>query len=273
MTQGKSLHIGVNVVDPDHYRGWSGPLKGCENDATAMHALASGEGFDATLMLTAAATRASVSEHISNAASELGDGDFFFLTYAGHGGQVKDVDGDEDDQKDETWCLYDGQLLDDELSVLWAGFDKGVRILLLSDSCHSGSVSKGGAIVDDVEDPEEEGVAYRYMPRDAAVETYRKNRGFYSEIQLDLPDPRPTISATVRLISGCQDHQRSSEKDGNGLFTRALTTLWSDGSFDGAYKELHDALCASLPDKQQPNHLVIGSANPDYDRQRPFLIG
>lgn len=272
MAVGKSLHIGVNVVDPDHYRGWSGPLKGCENDAKAMHALSTKEGFDATLLLTAAATRSSVSEHIASAASELQSGDIFLLTYAGHGGQVKDVDGDEDDQKDETWCLYDGQLLDDELSVMWAGFSHGVRVLLLSDSCHSGSVSKGGGIVDGAADPAEEGGVYRYMPRDAAIETYRKNRGFYSDLQLALPDPRPVISATVRLISGCQDHQRSSEKDGNGLFTRALTTLWADGSFEGNYAELHAAVCGLLPEKQQPNHLVIGSPNSEYDRQRPFSV-
>ena len=49
------------------------------------------------------------------AAKALKPGDLFFLTYSGHGGQVPDVTGDEDDKQDETWCLYDGQLIDDEL--------------------------------------------------------------------------------------------------------------------------------------------------------------
>jgi len=273
MAQGISLHIGVNDVDPDHYNGWSGPLKACENDADDMHRLAVDQGFDATVLKTAAATRAGVTGHIEKAAGVLESGDFFLLTYAGHGGQLKDVDGDEEDLKDETWCLFDGQLLDDELNVLWAQFAGGVRILLLSDSCHSGSVSKGmsagtKAIADD-----DDGGTYRFMPRKAAVDTFKKNRQFYASLQLDLPDPRPSISATVRLISGCQDNQRSGESQGNGLFTRALTTLWEGGKFEGDYDRLHRLICEALPDRQQPNQLVLGTPNPDYDRQRPFAIG
>ena len=38
--KGISLHLGLNVVDPDHYGGWDGALKACEADANAMEALA-----------------------------------------------------------------------------------------------------------------------------------------------------------------------------------------------------------------------------------------
>jgi metacaspase-1 len=44
------------------------------------------------------------------------------------------------DKKDETWCLYDGELIDDELYNELGGFAAGVRVLVLSDGCHSGSV-------------------------------------------------------------------------------------------------------------------------------------
>ena len=40
MSQGLSLHIGLNEVDPVHYGGWKGTLRGCENDARDMAALA-----------------------------------------------------------------------------------------------------------------------------------------------------------------------------------------------------------------------------------------
>src|SRR6185369_3810224 len=46
----------------------------------------------------------------------------------------------EDDALDETWCLWDRQLIDDELYCLWSRFKPGVRIVVLSDSCHSGTV-------------------------------------------------------------------------------------------------------------------------------------
>ena len=74
---------------------------------------------------------------------ELEAGDIFFVTYSGHGGQVPDLnDEDETDGSDETWLAYDRQIVDDELYELWAKFKPGVRILVLSDSCHSGSVNK-----------------------------------------------------------------------------------------------------------------------------------
>ena len=88
-----------------------------------------------------------------SAAKTLQGGDLFFLTYSGHGGQVPDVNGDEADKKDETWCLYDGQLIDDELYFELSKFAAGVRILVLSDSCHSGTVTRE-AIFAAADDPE-----------------------------------------------------------------------------------------------------------------------
>ena len=38
--------------------------------------------------------------------------------------------------------LYDRQLIDDELYQLWSAFTAKVRIVMLSDSCHSGTVAK-----------------------------------------------------------------------------------------------------------------------------------
>ena len=277
MVRGVSLHIGINEVDASHYAGWSGTLEACERDADAMHAIATQQGFESSLLKTKSATRAAVIEHIKRLAGEHGlrDGDIFLLTYAGHGGQVTDVDGDEDDLKDETWCLFDGHLLDDELNLLWADFSPGVRILLFSDSCHSGSVSKGegfGASSEDALSAESEPVRYRFMPRDAAVRTFRENRDFYTDLQLQIPDPRPRIHATVRLISGCQDDQLSAEVFGSGRFTRALKRLWSDGAFVGCYADFHREICALLPSTQQPVHTVLGPPNPSYDEQRPFTI-
>ena len=99
-----------------------------------------------TLLLTKKATRDAVLRTMRAAAKSLAAGDLFFLSYSGHGGQVPDVSGDEDDKQDETWCLYDGQLIDDELYFELGRFAEGVRILVLSDSCHSGTVTRDAAM-------------------------------------------------------------------------------------------------------------------------------
>lgn len=142
MPQGQSLHIGLNNVDPAHYEGWDGPLTACEADAKDMAALASKHSFKTNVLFTSAATSFAVKAAILGAAELSRRGDTFFLTYSGHGGQVPDTNGDEPDQQDETWCLYDREFVDDELYVLWAKFKPGVRIVVLSDSCHSGSVTR-----------------------------------------------------------------------------------------------------------------------------------
>src|SRR5215217_5847802 len=101
---GRSLHIGLNSVAPSHYEGWSGPLGGCEFDANDMAALARSRGMAPKVLLTKNATRARVLAGIRAAATRLKKGDMFFLTYSGHGGQMRDVTGEEEDSRDETWC-------------------------------------------------------------------------------------------------------------------------------------------------------------------------
>ena len=122
--RGISLHIAVNHCDPDHYNGWSGPLKSCEHDADTMQGIARARGFETNQLKTEQATRDGVKQAIKNAARELNPGDIFLVTYSGHGNQVPDVTGDEEDNEDDTWCLHDGQLLDDELLLADNAFNK-----------------------------------------------------------------------------------------------------------------------------------------------------
>ncbi len=134
-----------------------------------------------TVLLTKKATRSNVLAGMRAAAKALKTGDLFFLTYSGHGGQVPDVTGEEPDKQDETWCLYDGQLIDDELYFELSRFAAGVRILVLSDSCHSGTVTR--------ERPPPPATAHqrpKLMPAAVAMRTYREHQAFYDKLQLDL---------------------------------------------------------------------------------------
>ena len=110
MAKGMSLSIGLNAVDPKHYGDWSGELNACEADAAEMSALAKSRGFRPTVLLTRRATRARVQAELGKAARQLAAGDIFMLSYSGHGGQLPDLNRDEPDAQDETWCLFDGGL-------------------------------------------------------------------------------------------------------------------------------------------------------------------
>jgi len=290
-----SVHIGLNAVSAAHYGGWSGELAACEFDANDMAAIAKSRGMKSTVLITKKATRSNSLAAIRAAAKALKSGDMFFLTYSGHGGQVPDSNGDEPDKQDETWCLYDGQLIDDELYFELSRFASGVRILVLSDSCHSGSVIRDVpptvAVLPTAVPPQRP----KNMPRSVALRTYRDNQSFYDKLQADvakaagdkLVDPDAALAhvaasgrltAIVKkfgpaaiLISGCQDNQTSMDGDHNGAFTEQVLNAWNNGGFSGNYATFHAAVRSRLPSTQSPNLFTLGTAG-TFLAQQPFSV-
>ena len=286
-----SLHLGLNSVDPKHYAGWSGDLAACEFDADDMAAIARSQGMKPTVLMTRKATRAAMLAALRGAARTLKSGDFFLMSFSGHGGQVADVTGEEGDKLDETWCLYDGQLIDDELYAELANFAAGVRILVFSDSCHSGTVVRAAPPVAGLAPAERP----RLMPPSVALRTYRENKDFYDTLQLDLAakagkpyvDPDAALAnvavsgrlsaivrefkAAVILISGCQDNQTSMDGEHNGAFTEKLLIVWDNGAYRGAYAAFHARIRSMLPPTQSPNLFTLGKAGV-FLSQRPFTV-
>jgi metacaspase-1 len=280
MGQGISLHIGLNRVDPAHYNGWDGALNACEFDANDMQAVAESRGFQTNKLLTEEATADAVIAAIEQAAGQLAQGDLFVCSYSGHGGQVPDGNGeDEEDRSDETWVAYDRQLVDDELYALWGKFAPGVRIFVLSDSCHSGTVTRRiDAPVPDLVATRQKAAAhsprYRALPRDVMIATYRAHAELYDQIQENTPGSEEADpGATVLLISGCRDDQLSLDGFANGLFTENLREVWNDGAWDGGHAEFREAIRERMPDTQQPNYTRVGASNPEFEGQTPFTIG
>ncbi len=276
MAKGMSLHIGLNAVDAGHYQGWSGELVACEADADDMEAIARKRDFATTKLLTKKATRHAVLQALADAAAKLEKGDILWLSYSGHGGQVPDTNGDEDDRKDETWCLYDGELVDDELYAALGKLRAGVRVLMLSDSCHSGTVARDMYYrAKPVAASEGAPPRYRAMPRDVALRVYRAHRKFYDDIQAAVKPKAASadsIGASVILISGCQDNQTSSDGDFNGLFTSRLLEVWHDGAFGKAYPRFHRAIVNLMPPDQTPNYYAVGAPDKAFAKQSPFTI-
>jgi len=293
MAKGMSIHFGLNHLDPTHYAGWEGRLNACENDARCMQQIAEKAGYQTNLRLSDQATRAAMIELLTKAATDLRGGDILLVTYSGHGNQVPDLDGDEADGLDETWCLYDGQIVDDELYRLYGALADGVRVLILSDSCHSGTVAKmmfyqsvlpsNLAAVSDVTKlgaPPAKAIVYgpKFVPPDVALRTLQLNKEFYEKIGNPMPKVGPggkdgeTAKASIRLISGCQDNQVSFDGAVNSTFTAALLLVWDSGTFQGDYEDFHLKIQRMMLPTQSPNHYKVGKLDLAYDHQRPFTI-
>ncbi len=279
MAKGISLHIGLNHVDPAHYNGWDGALQACIQDANDMKALAQSLGYTASMLIEKDATVRKVTRAITTAAQQLVAGDTFFITYSGHGGQVPDRNGDEaqkdsdelgefPDRYDETWVLYDRQLVDDELFYLWSLFAPKVGIVMFSDSCHSGTVAKPMPWEVPVEAP-----GSRRMPLDVEEQTYAAHKRQYDAVQKKVPTrSASSIQASVVLISGCQDNQTSADGRVNGRFTGRLLEVWGGGTFKGSASRLRKAIVAGMPPDQTPNYYVVGRANKSLTTRQVLRI-
>ena len=107
-----------------------------------------------------------------------------------------------------------------------------MRIVVLSDSCHSGTVTRGapgrrtrgrrGA-------GDEDDVRPKQLPLHVAIATEKAHAALYAKLQKEIPSKRlTTVAATVVLISGCQDDQFSNDGRRNGVFTGALLKAWKE---------------------------------------------
>ena len=247
-----SLHIGVNHVDTSsqcYEDDWESELNSCEADALAMLKIAQDLDYEySKILLTKDATRANFFKAINYFQTEkLKPGDLLLITFAGHGGQVEDKDGDEEDGMDETWCFYDGNLVDDNLYELLKTFEEGIRILIISDSCHSGDILR---------DAEEE--------MEDETDLLYGNSGVKN---------LPGVKAAVQMISSCQEFEYSRENKSQGLFTSILLEVWDDGNFEGNYIEFYDAIVSEMPfcNNQTPNHLMGGVGYESFSEEVSFM--
>ncbi|MGW3151853.1 caspase family protein [Streptomyces sp. NPDC001177] len=291
---GYSLHIGLNQVDAAAYGGWNGQLSGCVNDALAMQRLADATGYRSMILLDAQATSQAVIGEIARLARQAVHGDICLISYSGHGGQVDDLNGDENDNLDETWVCYDRQVVDDELAQMWSQFEPGVRVVVVSDSCHSGTVARDRTVremrralldahardaapsalaeIAPAETVITQG-APKAMPLEFWLADNAARRGTYQFVQaLSGPHTACNTSAQVILLAGCQDNQLSYDGSVNGQFTGALLQVWNVGAYTGDYRNFVTAIGRLLLPDQTPNLDTVGNVDAAFLSQRPFTI-
>ncbi|KAL7951208.1 peptidase C14 [Trichoderma barbatum] len=144
----KALLIGIN------YFGQRGQLRGCINDVRNMTAyLVEHFGYkrEDMVILTddqqnpmSQPTKQNILRAMHWLVKDARPNDSLFFHYSGHGGQTKDLDGDEPDGYDEVIYPVDfrqhGHITDDEMHrIMVSPLQAGVRLTAIFDSCHSGT--------------------------------------------------------------------------------------------------------------------------------------
>jgi hypothetical protein len=241
----KAICVGIN-----NYPGIFNDLKGCVNDARDWSALLQRLGFDVSLMLDSQATRQNVKTALRGLVGAMNAGDIAVFTYSGHGTQVVDFGSDEGDAYDEAICLYDGNVIDDELRIILEGLHRQATLVVISDSCFSGSVTRIAA----------EKAIPRFIPPTVSMAGRTARRSFL------LPEAiMPEI-----LITGCSDSEYSYDAEFNGRPNGAMTALALSviqQNPNATYREFHAGLRALLPSTDYPQSPQLEGADANKDRK------
>lgn len=252
----KAVLIGIN-----RYRIPGADLRGCVPDVKNMSDLLQRlYGFDAAdiqMITDFDATKKAMQDAITGLIQGGNRGDVLLLHYSGHGSNVPDDNGDEADNRDEILCPTDldwyDPLRDDWLRSVFDGLRDGVNLTMISDSCHSGTVTRAL-------EPPDAPIIERYLPSPwdlAAVESGRSLAGATRGTLHKAPEEErskrdivPVDDMAEVLISGCRADQTSADAAINGGFAGALTynlvEAIDEATKQLSYRELHDATCAKL---------------------------
>jgi hypothetical protein len=202
---------------------------------------------------TGSAMRRAIAAIVGKARS----GDTVVIQYSGHGSFVPDDDGDEPDGTDECLCPYDimtkGPLVDDELFDLYSDRKPRVKLVVISDSCHSGSVARfapsapagGGRAA-----PQPK---VRFMPPEVFLP--RRALAHLGTRRARRASSPPGRYAAL-LMSGCQDTEYSYDAyfqgRPNGAFSFAALKALAKLSKTASYTTWYNAVRRQLPSQQYP---------------------
>lgn len=205
----RSVLVGINYENTPY------ALAGCINDVMDVQTLIkqmypSCKDFRVLTDNTAVKpTRTNILMAIDWLVTGLKPGQHVYFHFSGHGGLVRDVNGDEVSGLDS--CIYpcnNGRMetiIDDELrTALAARIPAGCKAFVVLDCCHSGTA-----------------VDLRYL-----WQAPMANALTYSEEQ-----KYPVLPGTVVFLSGCQDAQTAADTADSkgrpcGAMTMALRQTW-----------------------------------------------
>ncbi|MCM3871382.1 MAG: caspase family protein [Pyrinomonadaceae bacterium] len=237
----KALCVGIN----DYPFGEANDLRGCVNDANDWTNLLRNhfDFNDIKQLLNGDATKANIVDALKGLLVGAKAGDILVFTNASHGTYLADTDGDED-KFDEAICPHDTDsnlLVDDELRELFKNIPAGARLTVISDSCHSGSVTR------------------------VKLNEYRRSRQLNPRVwggKELLPEELkafvkkekyPESGMKEILLSGCKSSQTSADayisNDYHGAMSYYAIKTVTDANYNLTYADLHKTLLSALEEE------------------------
>jgi hypothetical protein len=299
-TRGRALLVGVNQYQ---VKGIN-PTPGAIEDATAIGKLIQDKGWfgagEIKTLLGAQATAANIEREFREWLIEgTSPGDRVFFLYSGHGTQIPDDDGDErrsdpGDNKDEAIAPYDVNVLNGRLVNIirddqfndWLGRLGGRSIVMIFDSCNSGTVTRGdrtGGSASDSMAP----LGPRYLPEpeqwqwSAQARSTTDGYGYTvsdgpqtRDLKLALDKDRLAPNSTLAVFSAARSHQlaypmKTPEGGVRGAFSYFIEQALLAGN--PTLRDLRQTVTNNINRAQQAR-ILNGSQEPDFEISAPSLM-
>jgi hypothetical protein len=255
----KTLLIGINYVQDSQ-----NTLHGCINDVlnirnklVAVYPQCQTHKVltDTDSNLANKPTRANILAGIQWLLSDLVEGDAIYMHYSGHGGLVRDLNGDEASGQDS--CIYpinNGNIeyiTDDELrAALVDKIPAGVKAFVVFDCCHSGRALD---------------LRYNYVSPTRGTVIMSQNNKYVK------------TPGSIVYLSGCRDNQTAADTvdlqgKPSGALTNALLAVWNTYGVNIQFKYLLWDILHNLSANgyTQAPQLSCGS---DIDLNAVFSLG
>ena len=227
------------------------------------------------------ATRKGILNAFEQLQSKLKLGDVVVIHYSGHGQQIFDNNDDEIDGKDEALVPYDAlvkyipgvyegenHIRDDELGNIIANYrntiGKDGQLLILLDSCHSGSATRGGKT---------RGGEGTFAPPNWTPTSNKNIPGSGLVEKVTLADN----ASPFVMFSGASADELNYEYNGYGSLSYAFAKAMNKLGSDFTYSKLFSTIAANMnviSPKQSPT--IEGDVNyklfkGEYVKQQPYF--
>jgi len=241
----------IAIGDYPAKTGWSSISS--VNDVPLIKQSLLNQGFkenNITTLINEQATKNGILKAIALVQTKLKKGDILVIHYSGHGQQIFDDNGDEIDSKDEAVVPYDAfvrytynykgenHLRDDELAGIIVNIrntlGKDGQLLMLLDSCHSGSATRGG---------QTRGGEATFAPENWKPSKNETPNGsdMLEAVKLNRQDAAPFV-----MISGASANELNYEYEGFGSLSFAFSNAMNELGRDFTYRQLFSKISAKM---------------------------
>jgi hypothetical protein len=222
------------------------------------------------LLLESDATRQAIIDHLAWLLRSTERHDTAVVTFSGHGTWARDEPPlDEQDGRDEAWCAWDDNLVDDDLRKLIERLPRDAHLTVVSDSCYAGTVSRGpaGEWTPGEAWPAHDNCAARFAERGVpwgdGMLYFASDRGPLRRLL------RPRSAEREVLLSACAEDGLAFEARIDGRFNGALTSFALASLRENptqTYRQLHAAVRKHLPSVAHPQVPQLEGSDAAVDR-------